>query len=199
MNLKPDELEFLKRHAVSPDKVHDGQNQSQALRRTEAERLGKILVLGPPCQAASHRLRTRAGHCVQCDPKKLAYQNRHTAPGYVYIAGSKLGQVIKIGTASNIDQRHRQLCAERYGGVGDWVVLFHIKVKEGGKVEQATLSRLQRFIVQREYVKDGARQQASEIHRCTFTLALKAVADAIGDGEKTDVWRSPHWRDYDFS
>lgn len=90
MNFKPDELEFLKRHGVKLEEVHDGQRQSQARRRTEAERLGKTLVLGPPCQAANHRLRTRAGHCVQCDPKKLAYQTRHTAPGYVYIAGSKL-------------------------------------------------------------------------------------------------------------
>lgn len=198
MNLKPDELEFLKRHGVKPEEVHDGQRHSQARRKSDAERLGKILVLGSPCNAEGHRLRTRAGHCVQCDPKKLAYQTRHTAPGYVYIAGSLKGRVIKMGTASNMDQRHRQLCAEKYGGLGDWVVLFHMKVNEGGKVEQTALSRLQKHTAVRTYVKDGTAQDATEILRCGVSIAMRAVADAIGEGDRSELWMHNHWREYDF-
>lgn len=199
MKLRADELEFLKRYGMTPADVHDGTGQTQERRRAEAKRLGKTVILGPPCGAAGHRIQTRSHHCAQCDPKKLAFQTRHTAPGYVYIAGSKSGRVIKIGTASDMGQRHKQLCAERYGGLADWVVLFHMKVKEGGKVEQLTLSRLQRFSTARTYIKDGEYQQAGEILQCGFTVALKSVADAIGDGERGDVWRSLHWRDYDFS
>jgi hypothetical protein len=198
MNFKPDEFAFLKKHGIRPDEVHDGQSQSQARRRIEAERLGKMLVIGPPCQAANHRLRTRASHCVQCDPRKLAYQNRHTAPGYVYIAGSLAGCVIKIGTAGNLDQRHKQLRAERYGGLGDWEILFHMMVKEGGKIEQNALARLKKFGTTRIYTKDGATQQAGEILQCSFSIALKALADAIGDGQRTEVWRSSKWQTYEF-
>jgi len=46
-----------------------------------------------------HRLRTRAGHCVQCDIKKLAFLRRHTKPAFVYIAGSLSGRVLKIGSS----------------------------------------------------------------------------------------------------
>ncbi len=198
MNLTPAELKFLEHFHLKPGDVYDGRGQTQDRRRAEAKKLGKTLILGSPCGAAGHRLQTRSHHCVQCNPKKLAYQNRHTVPGYVYIAGSKIGRVIKVGTASKIDQRHKQLRAERYGGLGDWVVLFHMKVQEGGKVEQAALSHLQKFSTVREYVKNGANQQAGEILRCTFSMVLGAIADTIGDGERTDVWRSPHWRDYDF-
>lgn len=198
MKFNPDELDFLKRLGIRHEEVHDGRNQSQAHRRIEAERLGKILVLGPPCQAAQHRLRTRAGHCVQCDPKKLAYQRRHTSPGFVYIAGSKSGKVLKIGTANDIDQRHRQLCAERYGELGDWVVLFHMKVDEGGRIEQAALSQLKKFITVRNYTKDGTVQKAAEILRCGFASTLMAVSDAIGDNERSELWMSPVWKEYDF-
>lgn len=198
MKLKLDELEFLKRLGVKPEEVYDGIGQTQERRRTEAKRQGKTLILGPPCGAAGHRLRSRSHFCVQCDPKKLAFQARHTAPGYVYIAGSTLGRVIKIGTASNMGQRHKQLCAERYGGLGDWVVLFQMKVKEGGRVEQIALSCLKTFSTEREYVKDGESQKAGEILCCTFTVALKAVADALGDDERSEVWRSERYRDYEF-
>jgi hypothetical protein len=198
MNLKPNELEFLKKHDVKADQIHDGQGQSPTVRKAEAKRLGKTVVIGPPCEAAGHRLRTRAGHCVQCDPKKLAFQQRHTAPGYVYIAGSLLGSVVKIGTASNLDQRHHQLRAEKYGGFSDWQILFHMHVEEGGKIEQRALEGLRKYNTPRLYIKDGIEQQSTEILNCNFSIALKALADSIGESQRDKVWRSSNWQTYEF-
>src|SRR5437016_2824107 len=97
-----DELRFLWRHGFASDDVYDGRGQSQAYRRQAAKAAGKFFVLGEPCRAKGHRLRTRSHHCVQCDPKKIAFQRRYNSPGYVYIAGSMSGRVIKIGTAIDI-------------------------------------------------------------------------------------------------
>src|SRR5947209_3307686 len=118
------EIYFLSRYRLTPDDVFDGRRFSQAGAREEAKRVGAILVLGSACRAAGHRLRTRPGHCAQCDPKKIAYQERFANPGYVYIAGSLAGRVVKIGTCINVPQRENQIRTEGYGGQSDWVVLF---------------------------------------------------------------------------
>src|SRR5947208_2447587 len=81
--LTQDEINFLSRHGLSPEDVLDGRHLSQAGARSRAEELGKTLVLGSPCRARGHKLRTRPGHCAQCDPKKIAYQGRFSSPGYV--------------------------------------------------------------------------------------------------------------------
>ncbi len=65
--LTQDEIFFLSRYNLSPDDVFDGRHYSQAGARQMAKELGKTLVLGSPCNAAGHRLRTRPGHCAQCD------------------------------------------------------------------------------------------------------------------------------------
>jgi hypothetical protein len=37
----------------------------------------------------------------------------------------------------------------------------------------------------------------SEMLDTSFGVALKAVADALGDSKRSDVWMSPRWADYD--
>src|SRR5208282_2465801 len=59
-----EELAFLRRHRISLDDVHDGRYQSKPVWQDEARENGKTLVLGSPCRARGHRLRTRTGHCT---------------------------------------------------------------------------------------------------------------------------------------
>lgn len=127
MPFTEDELRFLHWHGLDEDDVYDGRHQSKEDRHEGAKNAGKFLVLSSVrCRAAGHRIRTRAGHCFQCDPLKLVYQIRHSTSGYVYIAGTLAGRLIKIGTAKDIPQRERQLRAEGYAGFSDWVVLFSV-------------------------------------------------------------------------
>ena len=90
--LTDDEIWFLRLRGFSPEDVYDGRYEFKEDREMAAKNAGKTLVLGPRCRAAGHRLRTRSGHCVQCDPKKIAFQERYNSPGYVYIAGSLSGR-----------------------------------------------------------------------------------------------------------
>lgn len=194
-----DELTFLERHHLRPEDVHDGRRQTKSAWQKEAKDLGKKLVYDTLCRAEGHRLKTRSGgHCVQCDPKKIAYQNRFSNPGYVYIAGSLSGRVVKIGTAGDVDQRQRKLRGEHYGGFADWVIVYHMKVSEGGRIEQNALAKLLNFKFVKPYIKDGAVQEAGEMLKCSFGTVLKALSNANGQGEISDVWRSPSFRDYEF-
>ncbi len=106
------EKRFLRWHGLSVDDVFDARGMSGDVWKQLIREEGKTIALGTACGRGGHRLRTRAGHCVQCDPKKLAFQARHSADQYVYIAGSLSTQLIKIGTCMNIPQRERQLRAE---------------------------------------------------------------------------------------
>src|SRR3954467_15069268 len=124
-----EEIGFLARHGYSVEEVYDGRHQSKDERAASAKREGKHLVLAGvigrgDCRRKGHRLRTRAGHCIQCNPINIAYQRREDTPGYVYIAGSLSGRVIKIGTTGDLNQRENQMRGEGYGGSKDWIVLF---------------------------------------------------------------------------
>jgi T5orf172 domain len=145
-----------------------------------------------------HALTTRAGHCVQCDPKKIAYVLRFSSSAYVYIAGSSSGLIVKIGTAINVPQREHQLRAERYGGYGDWTVVFNVMVEEAGRIEYNARTRLGRYQISRPYWKDGVQQRAEELLQCSFSVALEAVTWAIGEKKMSDLWQSSNCWTYDF-
>jgi hypothetical protein len=178
--LTPSELNFLASHGLGPEDVFDARRLPQWYWFRQIDEAGKTVALGGRCRNAGHRLRTRRGHCVQCDPKKLAYQARHRAEQYVYIAGSLSAKLIKIGTCIDTMQRENRLRAERYGGAGDWEMIFTVWVKNAGAVEQSAHSRLSHYCVARDYWKDGVRQTGIELLECSFTVARRAVMDAAG-------------------
>ena len=197
--LTEDELRFLSSQSMDPNDVFDGRHYTNKQAAEEAKRLGKRLVLGTPCNKGSHRLRTRAGHCVQCDTKKIAYEERYSKDGYVYIAGSLKGRIIKIGTTKNVENRRTALVAESYGGFSDWELLMSVKVSEAGRVEQEALRDLSGFKFDQNYSKNGKSQKAYELLSCTYTQALVAVVDAIGNGDREEAWRCERWKLFDFA
>jgi hypothetical protein len=199
MPFTDDELRFLRWHGLDQDDVYDGRYQSKEDRHDAAKREGKYLILtSVRCRAAGHRIRTRAGHCFQCDPLKLVYQVRHSKSGYVYVAGSLSGRVIKIGTARDIPQREGQLRAERYAGFADWIVLYSIHVSEAGRVEHDASARVPSRKVFRTYYKDGFEQTAIEVLKCSFSDAVKAVEESLGPTDNAVPWKARRTYSYEF-
>ncbi|MEN3145632.1 GIY-YIG nuclease family protein [Ochrobactrum sp. WV_118_8] len=196
--LTKDEISFLKSQNFTVNDVYDGRGQSSAAWKAGVRAAGKTVVLGTPCKNGGHRLRTRSGHCAQCDTSKLSYQHRHHTPGYIYIAGSRSAKLLKIGTAIDIDQRTRNLRNQAYGGIRDWEMLFTAKVQNGGKTESDALRRLNGYKIVRTYDKDGSAQDAAEMLKTSFSKAINAVAQAIGADAAKELWKSPHWKDFDF-
>lgn len=188
------ELAFLEQHKFCEEDVYDGRGESKRFRESQAKDAGKILILtSVPCQLAGHRIRTRAGHCAQCKPASIGFTTRETAAGYVYIAGSRQGQLIKIGVAGDMGQRSRQLNAERYGGYKDWVVLIHVLVNECGRLERLISNSIRGERVYATYWKDGSPQMI----RCSFSAAFKAYQDVLGPIVDAPRYLR-QWREYDF-
>lgn len=199
----PDEIRFLARHGFSEEDVYDGRFQTKLGREASAKEAGKHIVLARVvgrgiCRRLGHRLRTRAGHCIQCKPTNIAYQTREDKPGYVYIAGSLSGRVIKIGTAGDCSQREKQMRAEGYGGSSDWEILFSVWVSKGGEFEREVSSRVQARPVYRMYFKDGIEQAATEMFHCPFSEAFRAMSECLGEEKRMSLGLSLRARRYEF-
>jgi hypothetical protein len=197
--LTPTELNFLSSQGLGPDDVMDVRGMPQWLWFKRIEEENMTVALGSRCRAAGHRLRSRRGHCVQCDTSKLSFVARYSADQYVYIAGSRLAKLMKFGTCRDCAQREKQLRAERYGGVGDWRMVYSVEVRNAGAVEDAARSRLSRYAVSSDYWKNNSRQTASEVLRCAFSQAESALLAAIRDLNLGDPWKSSRSADYEFA
>ena len=123
-NLTAEQLAFLESQGVSLSLVVDAGHLSKSNRETFMRESGhKFYYGGAPCKAAGHTLRSKAGHCIQCDTSKIAYQLRSSATGYVYLAHSERNGFVKVGF-SEVDPYNRAtwLQASAYGDVNDWEI-----------------------------------------------------------------------------
>lgn len=196
--LTAQELAFLASQGLGPDDVFDARGYSQAVWFGLIKQAGKTVALGSPCRKRRHRLRSRKGHCIQCDTSKLAFAGRHDLEQYVYIAGSMKAKLLKVGVCKELDQRLRQICFERHGDAGDWEVLYSIYHPRSGEVEHLTLSRLARYAVYEPYWKNGEIQTSTEMLRCSFSKALKTLNEVVGDCALFNPWKRQNTAGYEF-
>jgi hypothetical protein len=196
--LTDSELRWLAGQGLGPDDVFDARRLPQWLWFKRIDETDKTIALGSRCPKAGHRLRSRRGHCVQCDPKKLAFQARYRADQYVYIAGSLSERLIKIGTCRDCNQREQQLRNEGYGGASDWRIIYYIKLRNAGAMEDRARLRLSAYWVSRPYWKDGSRQIGTELLRCSFSGALDALTEVAEGSTLGLTWKSRHTIEYEF-
>lgn len=177
--LSESQLAFLNSHNVPLSLVFDASGMRTADYKRVMGEEGKCFAIGvTPCARGGHRLRTRAGHCAQCDPAKIAYMLRHVSPGYVYIAGSVVGQLLKVGATESIGGR--RVSIRGYADLFDWQILAHAHCAGAGKIEGHIQTRLARFHVHRDYRKGPRRQTCYELFRCNFSRALDVLRSATG-------------------
>ena len=121
--LSVEQVQFFRGQGISLSNVFDGSGLSAK------ERIAKMSALGTPfyyyggaaCLAAGHTLRSKPGHCIQCDTSKIAYQLRHAASGHVYLAYSDSRQYAKVGFSQvHPEERIVFLRREMYGATSDW-------------------------------------------------------------------------------
>jgi hypothetical protein len=180
MDLSEEELAFLARHGLSVGEVLDGRDLSQALGRRRCADEGASVVLGSRCRKMGHRLRTPAGHCAQCKPANLAFSSRHKKAGFLYIAASLEKDLIKIGGTQSLQTRKKTLRSQGYAGASDWEILFSIEVERYGEKERKVQRLLAGYAaVSESYRKDQRDQTASEVFRCTYSIAKRALDRAL--------------------
>lgn len=174
--LTAEQVAFLKSQGISLSLVVDAGHSSKSAREAFMKESGhKFYYGGAPCKAAGHTLRSKAGHCIQCDTSKIAYQLRSSATGYVYLAHSERNGFIKVGFSEvDPDGRVTWLQSSAYGGVNDWDIKRSVKIlKDAGKCEFEIHAALEKWRKPIVYQKNGEAVECREIFACPLAEAEK--------------------------
>lgn len=177
--LTNDEIDFLKHHGMTAEDVFDWRGLRAVERGKKLKAAGKLLALGLPCAKYGHRLRTRAGHCAQCDPAKIAYQSRKNTRAVLYAAFSESLMGFKVGISENPVRRIGDLNRESYGGVSDWDMFMAREINDAGKSEAAIHRTLFEFRRVGRYRKGDHEQDTREIFCCASACVIKAFQTSI--------------------
>lgn len=195
MKLTEAEIAFLKSQKLTEDDVFDCHGRNMQQSKALARQYGKPVLLGEPCKTAGHRLRTRSGHCAQCDTSKLGFQQRHRTRGRVYLAYSANANLLKIGSTINLVARKAKLSFDAIGKARDWRFIFHVEVMDSGRLEQAAHVALSRYATAIPYNKDGAKQISRECFRCKPIVAANAIIE-VAERDRYAVLHA--WYDNEF-
>jgi len=191
-------IRFLRKHSVDESLVFDAAGMCTKDWKENMRSTGMILAIGvSPCKLG-HKLRTRGGHCVQCDPSKLAFQKRYDDSGFVYVAYSKKLKVVKIGSAYNVVRRAQTLNEQIYGGGQDWVIKKSWGVDNVGRVENNAQRILMKYNATFQYLKEDRVVTASELFKCSIKAGILAVQSAINNMSGTESERVPQDKNINF-
>lgn len=177
-NLTLEQIDFLNSQNISLDKVFDATGYSQGEYRLIMKDLGKQIAFNvTPCQQFGHTLRTRAGHCIQCNTAAIAFIKRNDSEGIVYIAGTQKGKIIKIGYTKKASIRNESLNRTKYAGFNDWQILFAIESSIAGQIEAENKSAMLRYSRGFGYNHEGHQQESGETYTCSYSKAKTTLLD----------------------
>ncbi len=98
-DLTDEELRFLYTQRIDESAVMDCSWMRPRRYKWAMEEGGYLWCISPTYCYNGHRLRSRPGHCIQCDTSRIAFVKRHHDAAYIYIAGSLESKVVKVGNA----------------------------------------------------------------------------------------------------
>jgi hypothetical protein len=181
ITLNQADLDFLEHHGLPRSTLVDASGMTAAARKEYMRAVGASFAYGTsPCKAAGHQIRTRAGHCVQCNPAVIAYQLRHDRDAFIYVATTRALGLVKVGQAADLNDREGTLQRIRYGGVDDWKIERHSQWAEpAGPTELAVHRALKDYRVESGYHQGAKAMWCRELFRCTLEDAVAALESAL--------------------
>lgn len=198
--LTNEQIVFLKEHDVDIKYVFDAKGLSKSEYREIMIDLNKLIAYNvSPCRNEGHTLRTRSGHCCQCNTATIGFQKRNDSSGVVYIAGSLKGELIKIGYSKAVEIREESLNRTKYAGNNDWKILFALKSNNAGRIETKSNSLLHKYAFSTDYEHDGHWQNSSETYHCAYSKAKEFVEKSYKEGNfDIEIERNSSTNQYEF-
>ena len=174
--LTDEQNQFLSKHKIPVSTLFDATGMSRQHYRSAMKDLGKLIAMGvTPCANGGHTLRTRAGHCLQCNTARFAFQKRFEDTADVYIAGSRKGGFLKIGVAGSATERMNSLKHLAYAGQIDWELITVFRSTKAGQIEFLAQKDVSEFAFPTIYLRDGIEVSCLETFKCSSSRALEAI------------------------
>jgi hypothetical protein len=184
--LTPEQAAFLASKRVPLSKVFDADGMSKTEYQEAMRPLGYWIAFNvTPCREAGHRLRTRAGHCAQCDPAKISFTARHDKAASVYVAHSARRHFTKVGSAEDVTVRIASLNSHRYAQIDDWKLVFHAPCTRSGEIEFQVHAQLAEHYLPRANAQGANSAQSQELFACEPAVAVEAVKKVLASATKT--------------
>jgi len=145
--MNKDVLEFIAEYKLNPQHFFDANGQTLTSDvRDQMRNEEKIFAFNTSACNKGHNIKSRSGHCIVCEPKNIHFTLINFNEGFVYIAASMKGSVIKIGSTNNIEKREKYLNEKKgYGNFNDWKILHYLKCPKMGYHEDNIQKILERF------------------------------------------------------
>lgn len=180
LGLTLDQVRFLIEQDIPLERVFDATGMSRSTYSVLMKEDDRTIAFGvSPCYQG-HALRTRHGHCVQCDTARIAFATRGSAAGEVYAAYSEATGLSKIGCANDAEARLATLRKTGYGGAHDWFVMHVVQAERMGRVEAHAHRVLSEHRTTRWYERGGHSVCCYELYDCLPTDAMEAVDIGLG-------------------
>ena len=186
------QINFLEKCGFTTKEVFDASGMQKADYRRLMKELDLFIAYGvSPCKAKGHTMRTRHGHCVQCDTANLGFLKRYEKPGQVYLAWSSKSKWAKIGMANNAPERIKTLNQWKYGGFDDWRLKLSFECSRAGLIENEAHKILAQHSKQGvTYSFGNTTRECRELFECKLRDAVTALKTAVkidlkipGEGE----------------
>lgn len=146
---------FCKDHGLPESRLFDASGMKRAEYREVMKRDEKWAAYGvTPCAPHGHVLRNRHGTCLMCDTARLAYLFRTKMSGYLYVATSASGGLVKLGFSN--DPRNRLDIAnwEHWGGYSDWRLVAMAWDEKAGRLEHEFHAAFSEYCVPLEWERN---------------------------------------------
>lgn len=190
MPLTTEQLLFLRRHKIGTSMVMDASGYRREDYDARMRQQDKLFAFGvTPC-AAGHTLRSRAGHCIQCNTATISFMLRHHRRATVYIAASRSKRLVKIGLTTDIAAREEQLRKYLYAEADDWIMVSSVPCENAGRVEASAHTKLAAHQAQSRYFWDGQWRDCYEVFRCGYFTAHRAVMEFLNEEERAALMRT---------
>jgi hypothetical protein len=199
-NLTSEQLSFFARHKIPLSQVFDARGMGRSHYQELMKNQEKYFAFGTePCKNGSHTLRSRSGHCVECDTARITFMMRAVKQADVYIAASRSKKFIKIGSSTELARRIDYLSKESYGGADDWICVAKVHCAKAGSVEFEAQKKLREFRTGATYHHSGRLTDAYEIFSCDYRFARTALIASVPEAERKGFWERPDsLRNYNF-
>jgi hypothetical protein len=180
--LTTEQEDFLKKYKIPEELLFDaqGEGMSEELKQTMSDNNKAIAYNTESClKNADHHFKTTSGNCPQCDPTKIAVALKEHKPGFVYIAGSRNGKLLKVGFTNDTKDRVKTLnvTLTLYAGYDDWEVLYEAKTIAISRIEKMIQAKLSDYKTSTQFFKSGKLQIASDLYLCSFNKAKEAITE----------------------
>lgn len=130
MKLTKSQIKFLEQQNISTDQVFDATGLSRTEYSEQMRAGGFRVATGVTrCGYGNHSLRSRAGHCVMCNPANSEFQKRYEISGDLYVFYSPSRRLVKVGVAGDAEERVISANKQAYGGIKDWKLKLSVRVK----------------------------------------------------------------------